>query len=406
MKSSNNINQIFYSEKIKMRFIGIILLLFTIYVESRSIYILYCPNQIERFELVKWAFESFVDEVKDESMRVYSRPLYNYVLADIPWDSTALVVYVGSRGTGGLPPCLTHLHPQFHTEKMNRKNVISVTEASEVFNGKYNCGSHTLIGKDFVLDRSKSRVVNGDCIKIHYYQGLGFQSRDQKGYNLKKLCEKLPIEPNTRETSIILISTRAIKFSLHRNDALFRVLVYKTLMERGYNVRGTAFVKEIGATETWVRCRGNDLDTIECKRSFTHSIDMENSQESGYVTEKIFTGLLADTVPIYFGDPFVSELVNPERIVQCHVPTDTIQQIRSINKTYTSEGKRDLQRLMDAVFNKIKPEIYDCIDKINESLNRIDEIINKPVFTRAICNQNPINFNVGKQLKNHLMFHI
>ncbi len=44
-------------------------------------------------------------------------------------------------------------------------------------------------------------------------------------------------------------------------------------------------------------------------------IACENSISPGYVTEKLGNAMLADAIPIYWGDDFVNELFNPDRFI-------------------------------------------------------------------------------------------
>ena len=45
---------------------------------------------------------------------------------------------------------------------------------------------------------------------------------------------------------------------------------------------------------------------------------MENAVYRGYTSEKIVSSLQAHTVPIYWGDPAVTELINPKAFINCH----------------------------------------------------------------------------------------
>lgn len=47
------------------------------------------------------------------------------------------------------------------------------------------------------------------------------------------------------------------------------------------------------------------------------SIAFENSSREGYTTEKIFTSLAANTIPIYYGDPTITRVFNAGRFINC-----------------------------------------------------------------------------------------
>lgn len=61
---------------------------------------------------------------------------------------------------------------------------------------------------------------------------------------------------------------------------------------------------------------------IDDKKAFLSrykfTIAFENSSHPGYTTEKIFEALVADTVPIYWGNPLVGRDFNPRCFVNCH----------------------------------------------------------------------------------------
>lgn len=54
---------------------------------------------------------------------------------------------------------------------------------------------------------------------------------------------------------------------------------------------------------------------FEAKHRF--SISCENASQSGYTTEKLVEGFVVGCVPIYWGDPRVTEVFNPKAFVNC-----------------------------------------------------------------------------------------
>ena len=62
----------------------------------------------------------------------------------------------------------------------------------------------------------------------------------------------------------------------------------------------------------FTRHRAHDLDTLPAAcRPYKFALTFENSAWDGYVTEKMLYALMARTVPIYWGDPAIAELINP-----------------------------------------------------------------------------------------------
>lgn len=56
-------------------------------------------------------------------------------------------------------------------------------------------------------------------------------------------------------------------------------------------------------------------EKLNYMRQFKFTIAFENSRRIGYASEKLYDALLADTVPIYWGDPCVARIVNPDALV-------------------------------------------------------------------------------------------
>lgn len=59
-------------------------------------------------------------------------------------------------------------------------------------------------------------------------------------------------------------------------------------------------------------------DKLEFLRNYKFTITFENSSHPGYTTEKIMEALIADTIPIYWGNPLVSRDFNPDCFINCH----------------------------------------------------------------------------------------
>ena len=86
------------------------------------------------------------------------------------------------------------------------------------------------------------------------------------------------------------------------------------------------------------------------QEDFKFSITFENTLMSGYTTEKIVNSLLANTIPIYWGNPKINELINPNRIINCHD------------------------------FNNIQ-EVINRVKSINEDDNLYESIVNSPFLS-------------------------
>ena len=59
-------------------------------------------------------------------------------------------------------------------------------------------------------------------------------------------------------------------------------------------------------------------DKMDFLRRYKFTIAFENSSYPGYTTEKILDALIANTVPIYWGNPLVNRDFNPGCFINCH----------------------------------------------------------------------------------------
>lgn len=78
------------------------------------------------------------------------------------------------------------------------------------------------------------------------------------------------------------------------------------LIERNLVDSGGPFMNNIGHCVE---------DKVEFQRGYLFSVAYENESAPGYLTEKIMDAFLARSIPIYWGDPCVAEIFNPEAFV-------------------------------------------------------------------------------------------
>lgn len=272
-----------------------------------------------------------------------------------------------------------------------KKEFKAIALAGEVFEGPIHLGD----GVDILLDRTTDRPFHcKNCVRVHYYQGLGYAAThaEDTDYDLRKLCSP-DFRPEPKNNSKVLLSaSRIAKRSHHSADVLFRVAVFKNIS----SAEGTKFVDELKDQQyTRVNCKGNFLgDMVKCKSQYQFTMDMENSQHTGYVSEKIFTGLLAGTIPVYFGDPEITKIINPRRIIQCKLDTEKVNVVR---QSITLRGQDVLKNLakFESMFSH---EIRECASKIKTA--DVESILKQPVFTKPtkMCRDYPYSWDINEQL--------
>lgn len=97
-------------------------------------------------------------------------------------------------------------------------------------------------------------------------------------------------------------------------DKIFRLLeTYKRVDSLGAYLNNTGFSdSHITRIEDRVRM------SVAIKSRYKFTIAFENATQRGYTSEKIFTSLEAHSIPIYWGNPDVGEIVNEAAIINCH----------------------------------------------------------------------------------------
>ena len=137
------------------------------------------------------------------------------------------------------------------------------------------------------------------------------------------------------------------------------------------------YLNEYKKVDMGGKCHNNINESVVDKVAFLSnykfSIAMENSDGDGYLSEKIVDSFLAGTIPIYYGDYFLEEFINPKSYVLIKGEKDIEKKIEYIKKIDKDDN------LYKAIL-KEKPIIDDNF------ANKIDGIEIKS-FLKHIFNQ-------------------
>merc|ERR1712129_6609 len=115
-----------------------------------------------------------------------------------------------------------------------------------------------------------------------------------------------------------------------------------------------------------------DIRTFVCMRPYKFSITMESTLYSGYMSEKIFNGVFADTVPIYFGLLDIAKYnINLDRIVYCNVSEEKLILMRQMQKQHGkvwlfehgNDSPTD-DELIAWAHQELKSELQACVDEV------------------------------------------
>ena len=76
-------------------------------------------------------------------------------------------------------------------------------------------------------------------------------------------------------------------------------------------------------------------DKLEFQRGYRFSLAFENAQTTGYCTEKILDAFASGGVPVYWGDPAVTRIYNPEAFINCNdcrTVQEMVEKVRAVEE--------------------------------------------------------------------------
>lgn len=126
------------------------------------------------------------------------------------------------------------------------------------------------------------------------------------------------------------------------------------------------YEKEIGTSSCY-----NPPELLKIFNQYKFIICFENSYNPGYITEKIFNCLLADTIPIYSGSPIIHDFINPNCFINIgendnfDEAVDNIIQINSSDDEcykYISAPKISQKYIDSGINTEFKQKYYDAIE--------------------------------------------
>jgi hypothetical protein len=110
-------------------------------------------------------------------------------------------------------------------------------------------------------------------------------------------------------------------------------------------------------------------------KQFKFILSMENLEEDTYITEKITHGLLAGSIPIYWGSPSVSTYFNSKRFIEVTDRDAAVQRIKTMTdaewlsmvneRPFTEFGQRyTIQQVASHIRNVITPTSFPLLNRV------------------------------------------
>lgn len=134
----------------------------------------------------------------------------------------------------------------------------------------------------------------------YFHLPICYLNRYQKDFRLMQEKHLKPIPEKTGFCSFVYSNDRASEV---REKFFNQLSDYKTISSGG------RYKNNIG---------GPVADKLIFEQGHKFSFSFENSSYPGYCTEKLIQSFAAQTIPIYWGDPTVSETFNEEAFINCN----------------------------------------------------------------------------------------
>ena len=97
-----------------------------------------------------------------------------------------------------------------------------------------------------------------------------------------------------------------------RNDFTKKMMKYKAVDCPGKVLNNMPMIAKPYPSQGW------DYDKIMFQRLYKFTICFENQEHPGYTTEKIVHAMLANTIPIYAGNPYIQYEFNPNSFINAN----------------------------------------------------------------------------------------
>lgn len=136
---------------------------------------------------------------------------------------------------------------------------------------------------------------------------------------------------------------------------------------------------------------GNVENKLEFELKHKFSIAFENSSRLGYTTEKIVCSFVANTIPIYWGNPEIGREFNEKRFINCH-NYDNFDQV--VERVKEIDNNDDLY--LNIVNEPVLAENYDFNTVRNGFEVFLKNIIDQPLEN---VKRKTINFVKAKELE-------
>lgn len=221
---------------------------------------------------------------------------------------------------------------------------------------KYNCIRIFYTGENVAPDFN-------ECDYAISFEDIVFGDRHLKMPNFFKYKDSIDEINNThgKQDSDYLLNRKFCNYvfsngnaAQERSDIFDKLSMYK-MVDSGGNFRNN-----IGYRVE---------DKLSFQKGYKFSIAYENNSHKGYTTEKILQAFAANTIPIYWGDPCVSEYFNEKAFINANDYSNNDELIKRIIDLDNDDDKY-LEMVNEPVWSS--PDIYQSkMDQLDSFMDNI-----------------------------------
>lgn len=239
--------------------------------------------------------------------------------------------------------------------KYDKNSVIKILYTGENIRPDYD-ETHFSFSFDYLDDERNYRLPLWALI-LNWFDRTYIENRDHAYlHNLKDFLDNKRYEKN--------------KFCafVASNPAGKRMEFVPKLIKRNYkpiNCAGTVY-----NNTPKISGRGDTIEKVEFLKPYKFNICFENSSKEGYTTEKIIHPMFMGTIPVYWGDPLVTNDFNPDSFLNWFDYNDDEKLIDRIIELDTNDKMYE-EMIMQPWFKNnvvpdfIKPEsVLSFLEKI------------------------------------------
>lgn len=139
--------------------------------------------------------------------------------------------------------------------------------------------------------------------------------------------------------------------------------------------------------------------------NYKFTIAFENSQSNGYITEKFFQPIKANSIPIYWGAPDIAKYFNPKAFINCNdyknfdEVIEKIKYLDNNNEAYLTMLKEPIENgnyIIENPDKRLEEFLINIIKKGNKPFNK-DPVGRHELYLNMIVDSRLKNYDTNKK---------